>query len=175
MDVSGLNANNYNPNVVQNAELKLLERSILTNGWIQPILASKDGTIIDGFHRWWLSNNSKAVIDKYHGKVPVAILDVPKREAMTISIRINRAKGTHVAIKMSKIVDELINNEKMDKQQIAESIGATLDEVELLSKKDVFKVKNIADHKYSRAWMPIVVKGKIAMPLNLKGNRIESV
>ena len=51
IEVDQLNANDYNPNVVLNKELKLLELSLMTNGWIQPILINKDKTIIDGFHR----------------------------------------------------------------------------------------------------------------------------
>ena len=38
INVDNLKSNNYNPNVVLNQELKLLEFSILKNGWIQPIL-----------------------------------------------------------------------------------------------------------------------------------------
>ena len=48
---SDLNGNDYNPNVVFTPELKLLERSLLKTGWVQPILISKDKIIIDGFHR----------------------------------------------------------------------------------------------------------------------------
>ena len=51
VEVAKIKSNDYNPNVVLNQELKLLEFSIMTNGWIQPILVTKDYTIIDGFHR----------------------------------------------------------------------------------------------------------------------------
>ena len=45
---SDLNANDYNPNMVFDQELKLLERSILSTGWVQPILVDADDNIIDG-------------------------------------------------------------------------------------------------------------------------------
>ena len=61
-----LNSNNYNPNVVFNKELKLLELSILKQGWIQPVLILEDGTIIDGFHRAKLAQDSKEIKEKYN-------------------------------------------------------------------------------------------------------------
>ena len=60
-DAQTLNSNNYNPNVVLNQELKLLELSILQQGWIQPVLILGDGTIIDGFHRATLAKESKSL------------------------------------------------------------------------------------------------------------------
>ena len=50
-----LKANDYNPNMVLEENLKLLERSILNNGWTAPIVVTKDLVIIDGYHRWLVS------------------------------------------------------------------------------------------------------------------------
>lgn len=152
IEVDQLNANDYNPNVVLNKELKLLELSLMTNGWIQPILINKDKTIIDGFHRSYLSKSSKLVKEKYKGKVPCVVMDLSEAERMLLTIRINRAKGNHVAFKMHSIVKKLIDEHKVDKKYIQESIGASKDEVELLYKDGVFDALNIKEHKYSRAW-----------------------
>ena len=46
-DSKSLEANGWNPNVVFTPELKLLERSILKCGWIQPIIINPDGMVID--------------------------------------------------------------------------------------------------------------------------------
>jgi ParB-like chromosome segregation protein Spo0J len=149
-----LDPNNYNPNVVHTPELRLLEKSIVSNGWIQPILVNPDGIIIDGYHRWRLAQDSETLVRKYGKLVPVATLNVSRSEAMAITIRMNWAKGTHVAVRMSDMVDEMVNRHGMTKEEIATKIGATLDEVELLSKKDVFKVKDTANAPYSKAWVP---------------------
>ena len=61
VDVDVLQSNNYNPNVVQAQEFKLLEFSILKNGWIQPILITPDYTIIDGFHRATLAKTTRLI------------------------------------------------------------------------------------------------------------------
>lgn len=151
---SELKANDYNPNIVFTPELKLLERSILKTGWVQPILITQDGTIIDGFHRHRLAQDSAKLREKYDGKVPCAVLDLSPEQAMVNTIRMNRAKGTHVAVRMSEIVKSLIDQYGMHPQELAQEIGATQAEIELLHQEGVFKMKNIKDYKYSAAWVP---------------------
>lgn len=135
-------------------ELRLLERSLLLTGWVQPILITPDGTIIDGFHRSRLAMDSKPLLERYAGKVPCATLDIPRDKAMIITIRMNRAKGTHAAVKMSDIVRELIDVHHCDPQEVAIEIGATKDEIDLLYQEGVFTMKKVADAPYSRAWYP---------------------
>ncbi|WP_372672558.1 ParB N-terminal domain-containing protein [Amycolatopsis kentuckyensis] len=166
VDADQLDANTWNPNRVHGTELKLLARSMLTTGWIQPLLVNPDGLIIDGYHRWRLSSSGGAdghgkwkrlaaqVRERWGGRVPVAVLDVDRPTAMLMTIRINRAKGTHVAVSMSEIVRELIAEHAMDPQEIATEMGATLDEVNLLAQDGVFAVKGIKDWAYSPAWYP---------------------
>ena len=154
IDCDSLKANHYNPNRVMNAEMNLIERSILQTGWIQPILINKNNVIIDGFHRWTLSRVSPSLRSKYHGKVPCAILDVTDVEAMVITVRINRAKGTHLAFRMSEYVRELVEKHKIPMDKLAVDIGATFDEVQLLMKSDVFEAKDVQNWAYSEAWFP---------------------
>jgi ParB-like chromosome segregation protein Spo0J len=155
LDADTLNGNDYNPNVVFSPELRLLELSILKTGWVQPILITKDLMIIDGFHRWSLSKDSKVIKDIYKGKVPCAILDIDRPTGMIMTIRMNRAKGSHVAVQMSEIVHELIDKHKIDSQQLCKEIGATKSEIDLLYQDGVFKMKNIANYKYKNAWYPV--------------------
>ncbi len=153
IEVSQLRANDYNPNVVFNKELDLLEFSLFVNGWIQPILTTQDFIIIDGFHRYSLAKRSKKLIDKYGTKVPVVILELSEAERMLLTIRINRAKGSHVALKMSEIVKKLIEL-GLSVKNIMDGIGATKDEIDLLLMDDVFQALDIQNHKYSKAWYP---------------------
>lgn len=154
IDCDSLKANHYNPNRVMNAEMNLIERSILRTGWIQPILVNTNLTIIDGFHRWTLSRLSTQLREKYHGKVPCAVLDVTDAEAMVITVRINRAKGTHLAFRMSEYIKELVQTHRIPIDDLARDIGATIDEVELLMRGDVFEAKDIENWTYSEAWFP---------------------
>ncbi|ACF33968.1 ParB-like nuclease domain protein [Mycobacterium phage Philly] len=149
-----LDPNAWNPNRVHRPELRLLERSLLLTGWIQPLLVNPDRLIIDGFHRWRLSQDSPAVRKRWRGKVPVAVLDVDRPTAMLMTIRINRAKGTHSAIEMSAIVHELLNKHHLDPDQIAVEIGGTREEVDLLAQDGVFAARDIPNWAYSQAWYP---------------------
>lgn len=153
-DAASLNANDYNPNVVFTPELRLLERSILKTGWVQPVLITENGTIIDGFHRHRLAQDSPKLREKYHGKVPCAVMHISDVEAMIVTIRMNRAKGTHVAVRMSEIVRKLVDQMGVLPEELAQDIGATKAEIELLYQEGVFKMKNIKDYKYSKAWVP---------------------
>ncbi|WP_198428778.1 ParB N-terminal domain-containing protein [Nocardia bovistercoris] len=149
-----LDPNVWNPNRVHKPELRLLERSLLSTGWIQPLMVSRERIIIDGFHRWRLSQDSAAVRKRWRGRVPVAVLDVDRPTAMLMTIRINRAKGTHAAIEMSAIVRELLETHHMDPAQIAQEIGGTRAEVDLLAQEDVFAARGINKWAYSPAWYP---------------------
>lgn len=150
-----LTANNYNPNIVFSPELRLLEHSLISTGWIQPILINVDDTIIDGFHRWMLSQNSKPLLARYAGRVPVAALNLSRSEAIMLTVRINRAKGSHTALKMADLVKELINKHGIAFDDVARGIGATKDEINLLLADNVFKAKNLDSYQYSRAWYPV--------------------
>ena len=154
MDAADLSANHWNPNRVHRQELRLLAHSLLTTGWIQPILANRNLIIIDGFHRWRLSQDNKAVVKRWDGQVPVAILDVDDAQAMAITVRINRAKGTHVAVEMHSLVTALLEEHGWTVEEVAKEIGATKDEVELLSRDGVFEAKGISQWAYSKAWYP---------------------
>ena len=76
-------------------------------------------------------------------------------ERMLLTIRINRAKGSHIAVKMGDIIKKLINNYGISKKEIMEQIGATKDEIELLMLDNVFKKYEFNEEsEYSKAWVP---------------------
>lgn len=153
-EASSLRGNLWNPNRVMTPELRLLERSILSMGWVQPVIASPDGVIIDGFHRWRLSQDSPQIRARYQGRLPVVRMDVDEPTAMAITVRINRAKGVHSARHMAALATTIVETHGWTKDRLAAEIGATVDEVELLLQSDVFAQKNIDKHAYSPAWYP---------------------
>lgn len=150
-----LKPNLYNPNVVFNTELTLLEESILRTGWVQPILVNTGLIIIDGFHRFSLSLISDKLRSIYAEEVPCVVLDVSDPEAMMMTIRMNRAKGKHAAIKMADIVQQLIDDYGLGPKDLMEGMGMTASEVELLYDGTLLKHVDWQSKKYSRAWIPI--------------------
>lgn len=155
INASELSANDYNPNVVYNHEMKLLKFSLLKQGWIQPILVTQDYEIIDGFHRATLAKTDKDVKAMTKQLVPVVVMNLSEPDRMLLTIRINRAKGSHIAVRMSDVIKSLVNDYGMKVEAICKEIGATKDEVELLLMDNVFKQKGIDEStKYSNAWVP---------------------
>lgn len=165
VDADLLSANDWNPNHVFGPEMRLLELSLLKNGWIQPILVSRTPpsepggaavgfTIIDGFHRSVLARTSQKVRELTGGRVPCAVLEISEAERMLLTVRINRAKGSHAAVKMHELVERLVGEHGLSREYVAESIGATPAEVDLLLQESVFKALKIDEHEYSKAWTP---------------------
>jgi len=156
-DVDELHTNQWNPNIVHGPELRLLETSILETGWVQPILTTAAGLVIDGENRLSLARSSKAIRKRDGGRVPCAILDITEAQAMLLTVRINRAKGTHVAIRMSELVKSVIDEGGIDPDEVARQLGATRAEVDLLYQDDVFKARDIPNRRYSKAWIPVEI------------------
>lgn len=158
VNVAELQANDYNPNVVVTPELKLLKFSLLKQGWIQPVLVARDEdgrlTIIDGFHRSHLTRTDKEVSAMTGGRVPCAILDLDLAQRKLLTVRINRAKGSHVAARMHDLVTSLVKDHAMSVERICEEIGASRHEVDTLMLEDVFQRYDSANHQYSKAWEP---------------------
>lgn len=157
VDTNELNANDYNPNFVLGPEMRLLEFSLLKQGWIQPILVSSDKIIIDGYHRYRLCHDlSPAVRKMTDGKVPVVFMDLSPLERRFLTIRINRAKGNHIAFKMHEIICQCVAMGATI-EQICQEIGADKSEVELLLEEGRI-TREIKNHEYSKSWYSKAVK-----------------
>lgn len=166
--VNNLKANSYNPNVVMTPELKLLKFSLLKQGWIQPILVShapedteREYEVIDGFHRWTLARTDKEVNAMTGGLVPVVVMEMTKAERMMLTVRINRAKGNHMAIKMHEVVSELHYVHGVSVADIGFGIGADKHEVETLLMENIFQKKKVEAIPYSKAWVPAKGRTKL--------------
>jgi ParB-like chromosome segregation protein Spo0J len=157
--VDQLNANDYNPNHVLAQEMRLLKHSMLEQGWIQPVLVSKADdedtyTIIDGFHRATLVKTDKHVFNMTNGFVPCVIMDMTVPERKMLTVRINRAKGSHSAVRMHEIVAGLVSEHGLPVDAIMRGIGATRHEVDTLLTENLFKKFDVDNTPYSEAWKP---------------------
>lgn len=152
VEADKLSANDYNPNKVSEENLKLLEQSILSNGWTLPIVVRPDMTIIDGFHRWTVAKR-EPLFTKLGGKVPIVIVD-HKDEAGNIygTITHNRARGTHLLDPMKAIVKKLLDSGK-SVDEISKQLGMRPEEIFRLSDMDRDEFLNmlISTQTYSKA------------------------
>jgi ParB-like chromosome segregation protein Spo0J len=143
-------ANDYNPNSVAPPEMKLLEVSIKTDGFTQPIVTWKTEEgyeVVDGFHRHLVGKK----LGMSH--LPIVILNeenTSKEERIAATIRHNRARGKHQVKAMSDIVVELSRRNWSD-DRISKELGMDADEV-LRLKQITGLAELFQEAKYSEAW-----------------------
>jgi ParB-like chromosome segregation protein Spo0J len=151
-------ANDYNPNTTAPPEMRLLEHSILEDGFTQPVVTWMDGErreTVDGFHRSEVGRKSKSVRKRTRGYLPVTTVNASRTDIgdrMAATIRHNRARGKHRVDGMSQIVQELTQR-KWSEQRIAKELGMEPDEV-LRLKQITGLAELFADRKFSQAWEP---------------------
>jgi len=143
-------SNDYNPNSVAPPEMKLLELSITTDGFTQPIVVweTKNGfEVVDGFHRYLIGKKLKL------SHLPVVIINkdrTDRNDRIAATIRHNRARGKHQVGEMSNIVLELARRNWSD-EKIAKELGMDSDEV--LRLKQITGIAALfSDREFSEAW-----------------------
>jgi len=156
IDAGELRANDYNPNKVFSPEMRLLARSIIEDGWTQPIVARVDGEIVDGFHRWAVATTVEAVRKMTGGKVPVVRLrDVDAASQRISTIRHNRARGKHGVVPMAQITTELIEEHDLSEQELMDRLGMEAEEIARLRQRGSMVERGPDDETgVSAAWVP---------------------
>lgn len=150
VDIDKLRANNYNPNNVPENNMKLLEQSIIDNGFCFPIVTIYDDieevyVIIDGFHRYIILRDYLKV-----KKAPIVVLkhDITKRMAATVQF--NRARGVHQVELMGDLVKSLVEQGMKD-EEISKHLGMELEEVYRL--KQITGIAELFKNQtYSKSW-----------------------
>ena len=147
--VEKIQANDYNPNVVAPPEMKLLELSILEDGFTMPCVCyydrEKDNYIlVDGYHRYQVLKTSKRIYQRENGLLPVVVIDKELTTRMATTIRHNRARVAHNIELMCNIVAEL-DRAGMSDQWIMKNIG--MDRDELLRLKQISGLADLFANK----------------------------
>lgn len=149
-------ANDYNPNSVAPPEMELLEHSILSDGYTQPIVTWSNAEkieVIDGFHRNRVGKESEAVKARIHGYLPVVCIKEDREgrnDRIASTIRHNRARGKHQISAMSDIVVEL-KRRNWSPKKIGKELGMDQDEV-LRLVQITGLAEMFADSSFSEAW-----------------------
>lgn len=151
-------SNDYNPNKVAPPEMKLLELSIMNDGYTQPIVAWSNSDkgkteVIDGFHRSRVGKESNVVKHRVNGYLPIVDIRTEqssKNDRMASTIRHNRARGKHQVDAMCEIVIEL-KNRNWRNARIAKELG--MDEEEVLRLCQISGLEDLfSDKDFSRSW-----------------------
>jgi ParB-like chromosome segregation protein Spo0J len=151
-------ANQYNPNKVAPPEMKLLETSIIEDGYTQPIVTWQDPQengleVVDGFHRNRVGKESDLVRTRVNGYLPIVQIrntQTDKNDRIASTIRHNRARGKHGVEPMSDIVIEL-KKRNWSNEKISKNLGMEEDEIlrlcQISGLADLFK-----DQEFSKSW-----------------------
>ena len=104
--IDKVQANNYNPNEVPKNNMKLLEESIMSNGFCYAVVTIWDPdlekyVIIDGFHRYTKFKDLEA------DEIPIIVLNHDITKRMEATVQFNRARGVHQTERMSDLVRAL--------------------------------------------------------------------
>lgn len=136
-------------------DMDLLRLSMIDFGWLQPIVVrSEDSSIIDGFHRWVVAQEDLFV--KAHGKdVPCVIVSCDLVDAMIMHIRLNRARGSIFAKPFSSLLKKIVLSDKYSDEELCKLLQMSDDEMDLMLSGGLLKHRNIPNHTYSRAWVPV--------------------
>lgn len=156
--IDKIRGNSYNPNIVAPVELKLLEQSILNDGYTMPIVCfylekEKIYEIVDGYHRFLVMKHSREIAMREEYQLPVVVIDKPISERIASTIRHNRARGTHSIDSMVEIINNLIEAGLSD-QWIMNNLG--MDKDELLRLKQISGLASLfSEREFSEAWEEI--------------------
>lgn len=157
-----VSGNDYNPNTVAPAEMKLLHTSIKEDGYTQPIVGwrrpecERNGVeieVVDGFHRNRIGKEHDDIKGRVMGYLPLVIMNddrIDKGDRIASTIRHNRARGKHKVEAMSDIVVELKRRNWSD-DKISRELGMDADEVlrlcQITGMEELF-----ANEEFSMSW-----------------------
>lgn len=133
-------------------DFKRLKESINTYGILSPIVIQKNGTIIDGYHRWVAANEMKIK------KVPVVVVKCDDVEAMLLHIDMNRYRGIVISKHLSRLMQRIMQSKRYTEESLRQRLGMTYDEFDVLLDGTLIKMRKIKQHSYSPAWVPIESK-----------------
>jgi hypothetical protein len=145
---SELKPNDYNPNRQTDDEFATLLASMREDGFTTPIIATEDGTIVDGEHRW------RAAQELGYESVPVVRVSMTEAQRRIATMRHNRARGQDDTAAVAELMLDL------------EKLGALdwAQEALLLSDEEMRRLTAMADtvaedlsrgHEFSQAWEPV--------------------
>lgn len=137
-------------------ELIAISCSLLEFGFIQPIHARiKTGEIIDGSERFKLAASIEQIADICEHRIPVVYHDLDLIDSMLLHVRLNRGHSMVINEKLSGIVKQVILSRKYTDKDIRTYLSMGNDEFSVLSDGSLIKHRNLKEHNYAKAWVPI--------------------
>ena len=127
-----------------------LALSIRQHGILMPITVNSETLeVIDGTERM------KVAIDLNISHVPVVFVEGDSVDMMLLHVTMNRYQSNVVNARLSKIVRAVLRSGKYEEDELRSKLGLTLDEFLVLQDGTVIRQRNIPEHEFSKAWVPV--------------------
>lgn len=137
-------------------DLEVLHRSMEDYGWLQPLIVQRStNVIIDGNYRWEIASRIDKLRKSASGQVPVIFVDCDDIEAMILHGRLNRSRGSVLARRLSRIIQQVLRSRKYGEPDLKRMFSMHADEMDMMVDGTLLKDKKISEHKYSNAWVPV--------------------
>lgn len=144
--IDSIYPNPYNPNRQSDHEFALLKKSILEDGFTQPVIVQRSSRmIVDGEHRWRALNhlNMKTI--------PIVAVEMNDEQMRIATLRHNRARGSEDVELSVQVLRDLRELGALD----AAVASLDIDDVELQALlSDLPAAELMANADYSEGWTP---------------------
>ena len=143
--ISQIRPNEYNPNRQSEQEHEMLLRSIVDNGFTQPVIVTHDGVIVDGEHRW------KAAQALGMTSLPVVVVDMTQEQMRIATLSHNKARGSHDLQLEVQVLRDLESLGALSWAQ--DSLMISDEEIQKLL-SDIPAPESLMSEDFSTAWEP---------------------
>jgi ParB-like chromosome segregation protein Spo0J len=153
--VTELNVPEWHATYILRPDLLVLADSLASEGFVSPLVVQR-GTndVIDGTQRLRLVMGNRHLAEMFP-EVPVVYKDVSNLQAMALHVQLNRGRGSVVAKSLSAIIRKLKKSRAFSVDDFARKFAMKGDELELMLDGTILKHRNVKNHSYSRAWVPV--------------------
>jgi len=159
VSIDSIRPNDYNPNRQSEHDFELLCRSMMEDGFTQPIIVIKSNReIVDGEHRW------RAAKTVGYKEIPVVFVDMTPEQARISTLRHNRARGTEDFNLSAQVLRDLQKLGAIDWAQDS----LMLSDTELNRMLDDVQATDLASEEFSQAWEPDKI---ISDDMNVEGRQ----
>lgn len=148
--IADLKPYRYSTTYLVRSDFRSLTDSVRRFGLLNPLVVRKDTMeVIDGKYRLSVLHADGAET------APCVVLDLDEADAMVLHVQINRYRAEVITKDLSKLVQRIMRTRKYSEEELMALFSTTMDEFYILLQGTVIRQRNIPEHTYSNAWVPV--------------------
>ena len=132
------------------SDFRSLSESVRQFGLMNPIVVREStNEVIDGKYRLSILHSAGVK------EVPCTVVDLSEDASMVLHIQLNRYRSEVIAKDLSGLIQRLVDSGVYSEDQLMVQLGMTADEFNILESGTLIRQRNIPEHTYSKAWVPV--------------------